>query len=87
MVVREIETVIKLLTQSPPSLQASTIERFFTPNASFSHPFCRTWSFDGSRRLIQAIYRFYKIMSPRIDLEVKSIGMHADAGECDTERA
>lgn len=76
--VREIETVIKLLTQSPPSLQASTIERFFTPNASFSHPFCRTWSFDGSRRLIQAIYRFYKIMSPRIDLEVKSIAFDQD---------
>ncbi|KAF3404737.1 hypothetical protein DPV78_003310 [Talaromyces pinophilus] len=76
--VREIRTVIKLLTQSPPTLQASTIEKFFTPNASFSHPFCRTWSFNGSRWVIQAIYRFYKILSPRIDLEVKSIAFDQD---------
>ncbi|EED19060.1 conserved hypothetical protein [Talaromyces stipitatus ATCC 10500] len=76
--VREIRTVIKLLTQSPPKLQASTIEKFFTPNASFSHPFCRTWSFNGSRWLIQAIYRFYKIMSPRIDLEVRSVAFDQD---------
>jgi hypothetical protein len=71
--VRDIPTVIKLLTQSPPTIQAYTIEKFFTPNASFSHPFCRTWSFNGSRWLVQMIYRFYKIMSPRIELDVKSI--------------
>ncbi|EEA26677.1 hypothetical protein TMatcc_005043 [Talaromyces marneffei ATCC 18224] len=76
--VREIRTVIELLTQSPPTLQASTIEKFFTPNASFSHPFCRTWSFNGSRWLILAIYRFYKILSPRVDLEVMSIAFDQD---------
>lgn len=66
--------MIRLLTQSPPSLQQATIEKFFTPSASFTHPFCSTRSFDGSRWLIVMIYRFYKIMSPRIDLEVKSVG-------------
>ncbi|KAL1985452.1 hypothetical protein VTN96DRAFT_7895 [Rasamsonia emersonii] len=71
--VKEIPTVIRLLTQSPPSLQQATIEKFFTPSASFTHPFCSTRSFDGSRWLIVMIYRFYKIMSPRIDLEVKSV--------------
>ncbi|OKL63424.1 hypothetical protein UA08_01183 [Talaromyces atroroseus] len=71
--VREIPTVIELLTESPPTLQASTVEKFFTPNASFTHPFCRTLSFNGSRWLVLAIYRFYKIMSPRIDLQVKSV--------------
>ncbi|KAH8690004.1 hypothetical protein BGW36DRAFT_432967 [Talaromyces proteolyticus] len=71
--VRDIPIVIKLLTESPPTIQKYTIEKFFIPNASFSHPFCRTWSFNNSRWLVQMIYRFYKIMSPRIKLDVKSI--------------
>ncbi|KAL4808067.1 hypothetical protein BDV18DRAFT_134190 [Aspergillus unguis] len=71
--VNEISTVIHLLTQSPPSLQESTIERFFTTNAEFVHPFCRIWSLSGSRWGVKKIYQWYKIMSPHIDLEVKSI--------------
>ena len=71
---KEISRVIHLLTQSPPSLQRATIERYFTPNAAFTHPICRTGSFEGSRWLIWCIYRWYKIMSPRIELEVDSVG-------------
>ncbi|OJD18184.1 hypothetical protein AJ78_01797 [Emergomyces pasteurianus Ep9510] len=71
--VREIPHVIHLLTQSLPSVQEQTIERFFTPSASFTHPLCRTGSFNGSRWFIIQIYRFYKIMSPRIDLNVHSV--------------
>ncbi|RAR09096.1 bli-3 protein [Stemphylium lycopersici] len=71
--VKEIPAVIHLLTQSPPSLQRATIEKYFTPNAAFSHPFCRTWSGPNSRWLVQATYRWYKIMSPRIDLTVQSV--------------
>ncbi|KLJ10819.1 hypothetical protein EMPG_13800 [Blastomyces silverae] len=71
--VAEIPHVIHLLTQSLPSVQKQTIERFFTPSASFTHPLCRTGSFDGSRWLIIQIYRFYKIMSPHIDLEIHSV--------------
>ncbi|KAF2240756.1 hypothetical protein BU26DRAFT_405687, partial [Trematosphaeria pertusa] len=70
---KEITRVIHLLTQSPPSIQRDTIETHFTPNASFTHPFCRTGSWENSRFLVRAIYRWYKIMSPRIDLEVKSV--------------
>ncbi|KAL2042474.1 hypothetical protein N7G274_004967 [Stereocaulon virgatum] len=69
----EIPHVIHLLTQSPPSLQRATIEKYFTPNASFTHPFCRTGSFEGSRWLIWCIYRWYKIVSPRIELGVDSV--------------
>jgi hypothetical protein len=73
--VREIPTVIDLLTRSPPSVQRATIEKFFVPSAAFSQPFCHVWSFDGSRWFIVMIYRFYKIMSPRVDhMEIKSIG-------------
>ncbi|MCJ1371885.1 hypothetical protein MMC20_003105 [Loxospora ochrophaea] len=69
----EISQVIHLLTQSTPSIQRATLERYFTPNASFTHPFCRTGSFNGSRWLIWCIYRWYKIMSPRIELTVDSV--------------
>lgn len=72
--VHEISTVIGLLVQSPPALQKQTIERFFTPDAEFTHPFCRTWSWFGSRLLIIKVYQAYKIMSPRIEYEVKSVG-------------
>jgi len=76
--VKEIPGVIQALTQTPPSVQRDTITRYFTPNASFTHPFCRTGSFYfsdklNSRSLIQSIYRWYKIMSPRIDLSVDSV--------------
>ncbi|KAJ9254568.1 hypothetical protein DTO195F2_6553 [Paecilomyces variotii] len=71
--VHEISTVIGLLVQSTPALQKQTIERFFTPDAEFTHPFCRTWSWFGSRLLIIKVYQAYKIMSPRIEYEVKSV--------------
>ncbi|CAN9466737.1 unnamed protein product [Alternaria alternata] len=72
--VKEIPAVIHLLTQSPPSLQRATIEKYFTPDAAFSHPFCRTWSRPNSRWLVERTYRWYKIMSPRIDCTVQSVG-------------
>ncbi|KAF6224322.1 hypothetical protein HO133_010899 [Letharia lupina] len=69
----EIPQVIHLLTQSPPSTQRKTLETYFTPSASFTHPFCRTGSFEGSRWLIWCIYRWYKIMSPKIEISVDSV--------------
>ncbi|KAH6851391.1 hypothetical protein BKA58DRAFT_415195 [Alternaria rosae] len=71
--VKEIPAIIHLLTQSPPSLQRATIDKYFTPDAAFSHPFCRTWSRPNSRWLVERTYRWYKIMSPRIDCTVQSV--------------
>ncbi|KAL4916182.1 hypothetical protein BDW62DRAFT_110135 [Aspergillus aurantiobrunneus] len=71
--VAEIPRVISLLTQSPPTLQEETIDRFFTPTAEFVHPFCRIWSHNGSRWGLKKIYQWYKIMSPHIDLEIRSV--------------
>ncbi|KAH7080680.1 hypothetical protein FB567DRAFT_595021 [Paraphoma chrysanthemicola] len=71
--VKEIPGIIHLLTQSPPSIQRETVETYFTPNASFTHPFCRTGSWSNSRWLIERIYRWYKIMSPRIEIDVESV--------------
>ncbi|KAL9053427.1 MAG: hypothetical protein Q9162_004797 [Coniocarpon cinnabarinum] len=73
--INDIEPVIRALTQSPPSVQRTALHKYFTSDAEFIHPFCRTGSFDNSRFLIQAIYRWYKIMSPNIELDVKSIGV------------
>jgi hypothetical protein len=66
--------VIHLLTQSSPTLQQKALERFFTSDASFVHPFCRVPSFEGSRWWILKIFQWYKIMSPRIEMEIHSIG-------------
>ncbi|KAJ5593812.1 uncharacterized protein N7459_000020 [Penicillium hispanicum] len=74
----EIPTVIRLLTQSSPSLQQKTLERFFTRNAAFVHPFCRVPGFDGSRWYVTKIFQWYKIMSPRIHMEIHSIAMDED---------
>lgn len=72
--VKQVESVIRALTQTPPSIQRAAVEAYFTRDAAFTHPFCRTGSFDGSRFFVRAIYRWYKIMSPHIDLTVHSIG-------------
>jgi hypothetical protein len=73
--VAEVPRVIRLLTQTPPSLQEETINQFFTSSAEFVHPFCRIWSYNGSRWAVTKIYQWYKIMSPHIDLDVRSVGM------------
>ena len=72
--VREITDVVLRLTQGSPKVQEQTINRYFTTNASFTHPFCRTGSFEGSRLLIHGIFRWYKIMSPRIEAKINGIG-------------
>lgn len=72
--VEEISVVIRLLTQSVPSLQQKALERFFTQDAAFSHPFCRVPNFEGSRWYVLKIFQWYKVMSPRIELEIHSIG-------------
>ncbi|PNS16845.1 NADH-ubiquinone oxidoreductase subunit, mitochondrial [Sphaceloma murrayae] len=71
--VSEIAPLIYALTTTPPSLQLATIERFFTPTATFIHPFCRTPISPSSRWQIARIYRWYKIMSPQISIKVHSV--------------
>lgn len=75
--VQEISGVVHKLTQGSPSEQEQIIDTYFTPNASFTHPLCRTGSWEGSRNLIHAIYRWYKILSPEIELNVNSVGTHS----------
>ncbi|EXJ89486.1 hypothetical protein A1O3_02553 [Capronia epimyces CBS 606.96] len=71
--VAEIPRIIRTLCTASPAIQRSTIDTYFTPTASFTHPFCRTGSFAGSIWLIMMIYRWYKILSPHIDICVDSV--------------
>lgn len=65
-----------------PQTQESTLNTYFVPEAAFIHPFCRVPSFPkgtiplasniDSRWLILCIYRWYRTLSPKIDLTVDS---------------
>ncbi|KXX74128.1 hypothetical protein MMYC01_208953 [Madurella mycetomatis] len=80
--VKEVRNVIRSLTQGPPDEQQDAVYRYFLPGASFMHPFCRVPSFVGlkvpgageldSRALIVAILKWYKILSPKIELDIES---------------
>lgn len=72
----DITAVVHKLCQGSPDEQTKAIDTYFTPNASFTHPFCRTGSFEGSRNLIHAIYKWYKLLSPKVELNVNSVGMY-----------
>ncbi|KIW16260.1 hypothetical protein PV08_06311 [Exophiala spinifera] len=71
--VAEIPHIIKTLVTAPSDVQSDTIKLYFTPAASFTHPFCRTGSFPGSIWLIIMIYRWYKILSPHVDIWIDSV--------------
>ncbi|KIW73484.1 hypothetical protein PV04_01598 [Phialophora macrospora] len=71
--VAEIPGVIHMLCTAPPDIQRAAIETYFTSTASFTHPFCRTGSFPGSIWFIVMIYRWYKILSPHIDVAVDGV--------------
>nr|OQO29929.1 hypothetical protein B0A51_02925 [Rachicladosporium sp. CCFEE 5018] len=73
----DVPSVINALTRGSPSEQQNAIQTYFTSSASFSHPFCRTGSFEGSRYLILKIYQWYKILSPKIELEIHSVAFDA----------
>jgi len=80
--VKEIAGVITTLTGGTPNEQEATLNAYFLSNASFSHPFCRVPSFSkgtiplasgvDSLWVILAIYRWYRTLSPHIDITVDS---------------
>ncbi|KAH8809311.1 hypothetical protein F5884DRAFT_401389 [Xylogone sp. PMI_703] len=80
----EIPKVIHLLTEGSPTEQKYALETYFLPDAAFIHPLCRAPSFSNitipligvinSRWVIWMIYRWYKILSPKIVLDVECSG-------------
>ncbi|KAF9103326.1 hypothetical protein BGX27_010624 [Mortierella sp. AM989] len=81
--VEEIPYVIHSLTQGTPAEQKHTLDTYFTPDSAFMHPYCRVFGFSdhsvplvgiiNSRWVIWMIYRWYKVLSPKIALEVHSV--------------
>ncbi|KAG8416337.1 hypothetical protein J3458_006929 [Metarhizium acridum] len=79
---QEIASVITSLTTGSPQQQQDTLAEYFSPNASFSHPFCHVPSFSkgavplarntDSLWVILCIYRWYRTLSPNIDITVDS---------------
>jgi hypothetical protein len=67
-----------------PLEQRDALEAYFLPDAFFIHPLCRVPNFSrfdlpvigdiNSRWVIWMIYRWYKILSPRIILDVECEG-------------
>lgn len=72
--IQDIGPIVHTLCQGPPNEQQAALEKYFLDNAAFYHPFCRVDSFPGSRRRLLAIFRWYKVMSPKIELEIQSVG-------------
>ncbi|KFA48327.1 hypothetical protein S40293_04451 [Stachybotrys chartarum IBT 40293] len=80
--VKEIAGIVTALTTGSPEEQATALNTYYLPDASFTHPFCRVPSFPtralpivgdvDSRLLILAIYKWYKTLSPKIEITVDS---------------
>jgi hypothetical protein len=83
---KQISHVIRLLTEGSPEDQKHALDTYFLPDASFLHPLCRVPSFShysvplfgnvDSRWVIWMIYRWYKILSPRILSDVECSGSY-----------
>jgi len=87
----ELRNIVpRLLSVDSPDTQKETVLKYFTENASFSHPLCRVESAPNSRNDILSIYqsvfarfpnnyspahfRFYRFLSPKIEVEILSVG-------------
>ena len=82
----EISDVIHKLCESPPDLQRETIETYFLPDAHFTHPFCYLPPSPSSRKLLLGIYQYYKILSPKVIVNIHEITYHPNP-HSDPDRA
>ncbi|KAK4165869.1 hypothetical protein QBC43DRAFT_22993 [Cladorrhinum sp. PSN259] len=76
---KEIKPIIKTLISGSPQEQSITLQKYFLPSASFTHPFCRVPSFESnnfasldSRTLILQILKWYRFLSPQTSLTIES---------------
>ncbi|KAJ0118073.1 hypothetical protein J7T55_014526 [Diaporthe amygdali] len=79
---QEIRHVVRSLCQGTPDEQRRTIDRYFTPDAEFVHPFCIAPRFNegdlalpGLRRLssrdaLRGIFQWYRMLSPKIIIDI-----------------
>ncbi|RDA94200.1 hypothetical protein CP533_6643 [Ophiocordyceps camponoti-saundersi (nom. inval.)] len=89
--VDDISGVITTLATGSPAEQEATLQNYFLSNASFSHPMCRVPSFPkgtipfapnvDSRAIILQIYRWYRTLSPHVDINVDSAVFDEGTGQ------
>jgi hypothetical protein len=77
----EIADVIKDLCTGSLETQQNTLRHYFLHDAGFSHPFCLVLRGPNSRFYIASIYKWYKILSPHIDIEVHSTAFDEKNGK------
>ncbi|KAI0313793.1 hypothetical protein OF83DRAFT_500961 [Amylostereum chailletii] len=71
---REISAVVKMLTTAPSAtIQQTALARYYTSDAAFRHPICTVPSAHRSRDSILAIYQWYRVMSPKIEMDIRSV--------------
>ncbi|KFY89021.1 hypothetical protein V500_05997 [Pseudogymnoascus sp. VKM F-4518 (FW-2643)] len=81
--VKETPQVIRTLCSGTPAQQLAALDANFTHDASFRHTICRVPSFGdvnvpllgavNSRWVIGCVYRWYKVLSPRIEVDIESV--------------
>ncbi|KAJ7086386.1 hypothetical protein B0H15DRAFT_886779 [Mycena belliarum] len=70
----EVGAVVSLLTAAAaPEIQKAAFHRYLTADAGFRHPLCKVAPGPGSRERLLGIYQWYRILSPHIDISVKSV--------------
>lgn len=84
LAVREIDGVVTTLCQGTADDQRAILDDYFTPDAYFVHPLCRVPSFLAvtlpfvgnleSRTFVRFIYEWYRILSPKIEIQINSKG-------------
>ncbi|KAJ7485143.1 hypothetical protein B0H11DRAFT_2018273 [Mycena galericulata] len=70
----EVSAVVSLLAAAAaPDIQQAAFRRYLTSDAGFRHPLCNVAQGSGSRDRVLGIYQWYRILSPHIDITVKSV--------------
>ncbi|KAK3186674.1 hypothetical protein K4F52_004420 [Lecanicillium sp. MT-2017a] len=86
----QIEGVIKTLTTGNAQEQEDALDKYFLPDAAFIHPYCYVPRFSkvaipfigtiNSLWVLLGIYRWYRTMSPRIDISIDSTAFDEKSG-------
>ncbi|ROW09595.1 hypothetical protein VMCG_02552 [Cytospora schulzeri] len=82
----EIQHVVRSLCQGTTDEQRRTLDRYFTPDAEFVHPFCVAPRFRrgalrhipllnklSSRDVVRGVYQWYRMLSPKVEMEFDAV--------------
>jgi hypothetical protein len=71
----EIAAVVYMFCSSDdPDTQKQAIYDYFTPDAGFRHPLCSVAPGPNSRENVLGIYQWYRVMSPKLEIDVDEVG-------------